>query len=97
MILLRVWGKTLIDSVRGWIGAKCIKKKTLLLGTYPARKHPKRQANCPSVIGNHEKEWQWARVYWSEKMERPVIRQEKQDEEWVWHACFCENKSLSII
>lgn len=60
-------------------------------------KHPKRQANCPSVIGNHEKEWQRARVYWSEKMERPVIRQEKQDEEWVWHACFCENKSLSII
>ena len=45
LVLLRVWGKTLV-----WIGAMCIKKKTVLLGTYPALKHPRRQVNCPSIL-----------------------------------------------
>lgn len=99
LVLLRVWGKTLV-----WIGAMCIKKNTVLLGTYPARKHPRKlsistdslsraaqQTKC--ILYNHDEGWH-APV--CAEMERPITRPGKQDtEEWVWHACFSVNKPLN--
>lgn len=99
LVLLRVWGKTLV-----WIGATCIKKNTVLLGTYPARKHPRKlsistdslsraaqQTKC--ILYNHDEGWH-APV--CAEMERPITRPGKQDtEEWVRHACFSINKPLN--